>query len=268
MRSHVEDADVPPLDAENKQGVYIVPAVDRAARILSLLRTRSPMTIAEIVAATGWHKSSVHKLVVTLSYHGLLDRDKLTRRYSLGCVLAEYGRMALKGLDIRNAARSYLKDLVDFSNETAALSILRGTKVVLVDVEEPQIQVRVSLGIGMSAPATATSNGKVILAWLPEDRIGEIIGAEGLPSMTENSITEADMFRSDLAVIRQRGYATDFEEYQEGISGVSAPIRNSNDEPIGALCIAVPSFRMTKDKALKYGRKCAEATIRLSAMLR
>jgi predicted transcriptional regulator len=55
---------------------YIVPAVDRAARILMLLRAQGrDMTIAEITEATGWHKSSVHKLLVTLSHHGLLDRD-------------------------------------------------------------------------------------------------------------------------------------------------------------------------------------------------
>lgn len=69
---------------------YIVPAVDRAARLLSLLRTETQMTISEITEATGWHKSSVHKLVVTLNHHGLLDHDESTRKYSLGAVLAEY----------------------------------------------------------------------------------------------------------------------------------------------------------------------------------
>jgi DNA-binding IclR family transcriptional regulator len=246
---------------------YIVPAVDRAARLLSLLRTETQMTISEITEATGWHKSSVHKLVVTLNHHGLLDHDESTRKYSLGAVLAEYGRIAMKGLDIRHAARSFLKELVNYSNETTALSILRGTKIVIVDVEEPQIQVRVSLSIGMSAPATATSNGKVMLAWLPEERINEIMRAEGLASTTKNSITQAVVYRKDLAAIRERGYATDFEEYQEGVSAVSAPIKNSRGEPTGAICVAVPSFRMTRDKARTYGRKCAEVTAQLSAIL-
>ena len=67
---------------------YVVPAVDRAARILMLLRAQGRgMTIAEITEATGWHKSSVHKLLVTLSHHGLLDRNEETKRYSLGIEL-------------------------------------------------------------------------------------------------------------------------------------------------------------------------------------
>ncbi len=246
---------------------YMVPAVDRAARILSLLRTGTQMSIAEIVEATGWHKSSVHKLVLTLSHHGLLDRDEATRKYSLGTLLAEYGRVALNGLDLRHAARPFLKELVGYSRETAALAILRGTKVVIVDVEEPRVEVRVSLSIGMSAPATATSNGKALLAWTPEKRVNEMLKAEGLASRTKTSITQAAVFQKDLASVRRCGYATDFEEYQEGVSGVSAPVKNSRGEPVGALCVAVPSFRMTRERARAYGKKCSEVAAQLSALL-
>ena len=225
------------------------------------------MTIAEISDATGWHKSSVHKLVVTLNYHGLLDRDKLTKRYSLGALLTEYGRIALNNLDVRSAAKPILKALVDYSQETAALAILRGSQVVLVDVEEPQIQIRVSLSVGMTAPATTTSNGKAVLAWLPESQVNEIMRIEGLPAMTRKSITKPELFRADLAGVRQRGYATDFEEYQEGVTGVSAPVFDSSKQVIGAISLAVPAYRMTRGKIRKYGKKCAEMTAQLSSSL-
>jgi IclR family KDG regulon transcriptional repressor len=246
---------------------YIVPAVDRAAHILSLLRTKRHMTIAEIADATGWHKSSVHKLVVTLNHHGLLDRDKLTKRYSLGALLTEYGRVALNNLDFRHAAKPILKALVDYSRETAALAILRGSQVVLVEIEEPQIQLRVSLSIGMTAPATTTSNGKAVLAWLPESQVDEIMQTEGLPAATKRSIVKPDLFRADLAAVRERGYATDFEEYQEGVSGISAPVFDSSKQAIGAVSLAVPAYRMTKEKIRRYGKKCAEMAGQLSAML-
>jgi DNA-binding IclR family transcriptional regulator len=252
---------------ETNKRAYIVPAVDRAAHILSLLRTEKHMTIAEIADATGWHKSSVHKLVVTLNYHGLLDRDRLTRRYSLGALLTEYGRTALNNLDFRNLAKPILKDLVDYSRETAALALLRGSQVVLVEVEEPQIQIRVSLSIGMTAPATATSNGKAVLAWLPESQVNEIMQTEGLPAMTRKSIIKPELFRADLAAVRERGYATDLEEYQEGVAGISAPVFDSRKQVMGAISLAVPAYRMTKSKIRKYGKKCAEMTARLSAML-
>ena len=248
---------------------YIVPAVDKAVRILLLLKTEGrEMTIAEISEATGWHKSSVHKLLVTLNYHELLDRDEVTKRYSLGVALSEYGRIALNGLDIRYAAKSFLKALVEYSGETAALAILRGTKTTIVDVELPQNLMRVSLTIGMVAAATTTSNGKALLACLPESQVKEIIKAEGFPKRTKKSITKIGAFRKELAVVRERGYATDFEEFQEGLVAVSAPIFDSRGLPMGALSIAGPAFRMTKKKIWHYGKKCAEMTAQLSALQR
>jgi len=247
---------------------YIVPAVDRAARILSLLRTEGrEMTIAEIADATGWHKSSVHKLMVTLNYHGLLDRDAITKRYSLGVALSEYGRIALNGLDVRHAAKPILRTLVEYSGETAALYILRGSQMTLVDVEESPTQVRVSLNIGMRSPATTTSNGKAVLAYLPDDRVAEIMKIEGLPAMTRKSITRPSAYRVDLAATRERGYATDYEEYQEGIAGISAPVFDSRKQVIGALSIAGPAFRMSKDKIRNYGKRCADMAAQLSSML-
>lgn len=248
---------------------YIVPAVDKAVRILSLLKTEGrEVTIAEISEATGWHKSTVHKLLVTMNYHGWLDRDEATKRYSLGVALSEYGRIALNGLDIRYAAKSFLKTLVEYSGETAALAILRGTKITIVDVELPQNLTRVSLTIGMVAPATATSNGKAVLAHLPESRIDEILEAEGLQERTRTSITKIGAYRKDLAAIRERGYATDFQEFQEGIVAVSAPLFDSKGLPMGALSIAGPAFRMTKKKIGDFGKKCAETAAQLSALQR
>ncbi len=56
------------IDAEYR--TYIVPAVDRAARILSLLKAEvREVTIAEIARKTGLHKSSVHRLILTMHHH-------------------------------------------------------------------------------------------------------------------------------------------------------------------------------------------------------
>jgi DNA-binding IclR family transcriptional regulator len=253
---------------ETTKGAYIVPAVDRAVRILSLLKTEGrEMTIAEIADATGWHKSSVHKLLVTLAHHGLLDRDETTKRYSLGFALAGYGRIALNNLDIRHAAKTFLRALVDYTGETTILSILRETKMVIVDVEEPQIQLRVSPTVGMRTPATTTSNGKAVLAYLPEDQVSEILRIEGLPAMTKKSITKAGTMRVEMAAIRERGYAIDSEEYQEGVTAVSAPVFNSRGQAMGTLSVVGPAFRMTKDKVRNFGKKCAEMAIQLSGML-
>jgi DNA-binding IclR family transcriptional regulator len=218
---------------------YIVPAVDRAVRILTLLRNeRREMTIAEISEAMDCNKSSIYKLLLTLNHHGLLARDPITKRYSLGVALMEFGRAVLSGFDIQHAAKPSLKALTAFSGETTALSILRGTKLTILEVEESTAELRVSLAVGMTNPATATSSGKAILAYLPEKQRNEILKIEGLTKHAKMSITNPAMYRKELEATRKRGYATDYEEFQEGIAGISAPIFSSKGV-IGAIAIVL-----------------------------
>ena len=246
---------------------YIVPAVDRAIRILSLLKTeKREMTIAEISEATGWNKSSIYKLLLTLDHHGLLTRDLATKKYSLGIALMDYGRAVLNGFEIRHAAKPSLKELARYTGESVAVSILSGTQLTLVEVEESAAQVRIALNIGMTTPATATSQGKVVLAYLPESRMEEILRVEGLPKHTKKSITNAGLYRKALESVRKQGYAADCEEFEEGIAGISAPVFSANGV-IGALLIVMPSFKLTKEKKHLFGKKCAEEAARVSALL-
>ncbi|MBN2318139.1 MAG: IclR family transcriptional regulator [Acidobacteria bacterium] len=248
---------------------YLVPAVDRAFRILELLKVeRREMTLMEIAKATGWHKSSVHKLLVTMNHHGILERDPLTKRYYIGITLAEYGRIALNNLDIRVTAKPFLKELVDYSNETAVLAILKGTKMIMIDKREPFLNIRVSPFIGMRFPATASSNGKALLAWLPEEMVQYILKIEGLPKSTKKSIADIEAYNADLEETCRRGYAVDREEFYEGVSAVAAPVFTPGGKAIATLSIVGPEFRMTDEKIRDFGNKCVELAAKLSDRLR
>jgi DNA-binding IclR family transcriptional regulator len=248
---------------------YIVPAVDRAARILSLLKGHAHgMTITEVTEATGWHKSSVHKLLVTLTHHGLLDRNQITKRYSLGIRLVEYGQFVLGKIDLRQEARSFLELLAEYSGETSNYCIRRGDKVVIADSVECRDALRVTPPIGTMDPIIAKSNGKAILAFLPDKQVDRILYREGLPAFTKRSVTSPETFRIELAKIRNQGYATDFEEFQEGVSAVSAPLINGDRHIMGTLSVVGPSFRMTRDKMKLYGTKCSEAAKSFSSHIR
>ena len=247
--------------------VYGVPAVERAIHILSLLKTeKREMTIAEISEATGWNKSSIYKLLMTLDHYGLLARDPITKRYSLGVALIEYGRAVLNGFDIQHAAKPSLKALAQYSGESVAVSILRGTKMTLVEVVESTAQVRIALAVGMITPAPATAHGRAVLAHLPEGQLNEILRTEGLPKSTKKSITNPGIYRAELEAVRKRGYAIECEEFEEGILGISAPVF-AQKGVIGAIFIVMPAFKMTKEKTRLYGKKCAEEAARISALL-
>ncbi|MBI5441958.1 MAG: IclR family transcriptional regulator [Deltaproteobacteria bacterium] len=247
---------------------YLVPALSKAFRVLELLKGEDrELTAAQIAKATGWHKSTVQKLLVTLGHYGAVDRDEGTRRYSLGIALADYGRIALRNLDVRRAARPLLKALVDAAGETAVLAVLHGSKVIFVDKAEPPIQIRVSPQIGWRIPATANALGKALIAWLPEPQIAEMIRKEGLSSRTPKTIVDPLAYRKDLAATRERGYSDEYEEFHEGINAVAAPVFNSRGEVIATLSVCGPTFRMTAERMQEFGRRCVEMASTLSHRL-
>jgi DNA-binding IclR family transcriptional regulator len=255
---------------EEDISIYNVPAVDRAARILFMLGQTGTqqMTLAEITQATGWHKSSVHKILVTLCHHGFLERYEDSKRYSLGIALVRCGQSVLNNLQIRNSVKPALKELSEYSGETANVAVLRGTKMVIVDAIEATVDLRVSPPIGTVDPATTKSNGKAVLAYLPENQVNKILQLEGLPAHTPQSITSVKLFLNELAAIREKGYAIDSEEFQAGISAVSAPLFDSQASPVGTLSIVGPALRLTKEKLELYGRKCAQIAAQASPVVR
>lgn len=254
---------------QKKTYAYIVPAVDRAAQILSLLKEKAhSMTIAEVTEATGWHKSSVHKILVTLNHHGLLDRDETTKKYSLGIALVGYGQFVMNNLNIGQEVLAILREISDYSGETANFSIVNGAHVVVIQSVESRDNLRVTPPIGTMDPLTRKSNGKVVLASFPEDQAVDIIQRERLPAFTKHSITTPKAFLKELEIIRKQGYAMDFEEFQEGVHAVSAPVSQTKGRVIGSLTIVGPAFRMTKDKMHLYGRLCARKASRLGDILR
>lgn len=253
---------------KNKK-VYLVPAVDKSIQILELLKNEDrDMNMSEIAQATGGPKSSVQKLLITLAHHGFVERNEATKTYSLGLALAEYGRAALNGLDIRKMAKPLLKELVDYTGETAVIGIMQGTKMVMVDKKLPLQQICVSPFIGLRLPGTATAMSKAILAWLPKDRADEIIKLEGLLRRGPNAISDPDEYRRELEATRARGYALELEEFQEGANGVAAPVfSGQGGDPVAVLGITGPTYRLPPDRLPDCGAKCIEFAGILSKML-
>ena len=246
------------------KSIYNVPAVDRAAHIMTKLASRTrEMTLAEIAVSTGYHKSSVHKILLTLCQHKFLVRDEFTKRYSLGVGLLQCGQAVLDNLNINHSAKSCLQELSDFSGETANLGVLNGLQIVIVDSVEAENAIRVVPPIGTMDSVVNKSNGKAIMACYPIDLVNSIIEKEGLQVYTKNSITSVKNYLKELAVVREQGYATDFEEVRQGINAVSAAVYDSRGNVAGVLSITGPAFRLTREKMSIFGKKCADLAKRV-----
>ncbi len=251
-----------------KQSPYQVQVLDRALAILQMLSAEGPdLSLGEISTKLGLHKSTVHRLVMVLERHKLVERNSDNGRYRLGLKLFELGTKAVSKLDLRGRARPVLERLVLETSETVHLCILDDTEVVYLDKVEPTRSVRMASSVGRRNPAYCTAVGKAILAWLPEAQVENIVRKHGLKALTANTITSFLELKAELAAIRERGYAVDNEEIEEGVRCVGCVVRDFSGGPVAAISVSGPAFRVTREKVKGISRPVVTSANALSAEL-
>jgi len=93
-----------------------------------------------------------------------------------------------------------------------------------------------------------TSVGKAILAFLPEERIADIIRRTKFERFTHRTIATPDALRAEIEKTKRRGYAVDDEELEEGLRCIAVPLLDAQRQPVAAVSVSGPSFRVTAQK--------------------
>ena len=100
------------------------------------------------------------------------------------------------------------------------------------------IKEQVVPAIGGRMPLHATSQGKVLLSSRSDREVLRILEKGGMQAFTPHTITDPRRFVSDLAAVRQQGYAVEDGEYRIGLRSAAAPVYDSNGHMRYALGVA------------------------------
>ncbi|HYO85298.1 MAG TPA: IclR family transcriptional regulator [Dermatophilaceae bacterium] len=176
--------------------------LDRGVWLLELLAASArPQTIAQLVEATGLHRSIVYRLLRTLEDRRLVSRD-LGDTYRLG-----YGLVALtSGLvhDMSAVATHDLQLLADETDLASFIVVREGDEAMTLLVVEPASPGGMfSLKIGYRHKVNMGAPGMALLAFTP-------------PAPDD---PEA------LRHVREHGWATSTGEVMNGVHSVAAPLR-------------------------------------------
>jgi DNA-binding IclR family transcriptional regulator len=230
------------------QGTYKVQALDRAFAVLDLLgESEVPLGLAQVATSLQLHKSTAHRFLMVLERHRMVERTS-TGKFRLGLRLFDFGNRAIEQYDLRERAQPHLRRLVAETEETAHLCILEAARVIYIDKIEPARSVRMITRIGASNPVHCTSVGKAILAFLPPERVAEVIRRIRFERPTHRTIATPEALRTELEKTRRRGYAVDDEELEEGLRCIAVPLLDAQRQPVAAISISGPSFRVTAQK--------------------
>jgi DNA-binding IclR family transcriptional regulator len=244
-----------------------VQSVARAAGLLQqLAAVGRPASLAELAAACGLERTTAWRLLTTLEACGLVDRDSSSDGFRVGFGTVAVAAAALgDGTALASRVRPELCRLSEATGEAAAVCLVRGTRVLVVDQVDPPSVVSVSW-IGRQFPLHASSPGKLVLASLAPDDLERFL-AEPLQALTERTITDAGALRRDLARVRATGIAASDEEFERGCVGFSAAVTDWADRPIAIVGVTGPNFRMRRNRFPFYRQEVLRSAHAAAAAL-
>jgi DNA-binding IclR family transcriptional regulator len=222
--------------------------------------------VNRVAELTARDKGQISRTLATLADAGFVDRDRATGKYRLGFQLYSLASRTAEARLVEEAGR-YLRKVVNLTHETTHLCVLRGGNVLTLKSELSNHAFRGVGWEGVSVAALSTSSGRALLSdwndaeieeWYQEHAmdtriIRPIIGAsvqdpDAINDAEENrrlgKIKNVEDLKKELNNIRKAGYAKVDEEFEWGLVGASAPIRDHSDRIIGVINVSAPKTRI------------------------
>ena len=224
-----------------------VQSLDRAFDLLErLCRSHGGMTIGALSAATGLHKSTVHRLLSSMCVRGYVQRDAATSIYRASMRLCELSSYIVDNLDMVEIVRAPLEALGSQTEETVHLAMQEGRDIVyLHKVERGSGAIRMFSRIGMRRPLFCTGVGKAILATWPDDEVRAVWQQSDVRPWTEHTIVDEQAFFAEIEQVRRRGYAVDDEENELGVRCIAAALPDYSGRATYAISLSAPASKMT-----------------------
>jgi IclR family KDG regulon transcriptional repressor len=230
---------------------YIVPAIERAVRVIETLGSlKKDASLAELYTLTKVPKSSLFRILLTLEDQGMVQQDRERKKFSLGVKLVELGAAKLGRIDFTATARPFLEQLANETHESVYLGVLDHGQVILVQHIDSQDMWKVVTRLGNTSPAHCTAIGQVLLAGLKEEEVSKMFSGRGLEKYTKTTISTMPALRKRLAQVRAQDFAVVDGEYKPDLCAVAAPVRDHTGNVVAAVMIAIHSNRQDKKTAV------------------
>jgi IclR family acetate operon transcriptional repressor len=241
-----------------------VQALDRALDLLGRLATTPGRTLSDLAADAGLPVATVFRALATLQAHGMVESEEPGQFWHIGPGAFRIGSAFLRRTKVVERARQPMDQLMRDTGETANLGIESGDEVLFLAQVETTNAIRAFFPPGTLAPMHVSGIGKALLAWYPEEKVAGILARKGTPSFTSLSLS-ASSLRRDLMRTRERGFAIDDQERNDGMRCVAAPVFNAQGEPVAGLSVSGPAFRMGLSEATRFGSLVRAAADKVTA---
>lgn len=235
--------------AEEKETKNPVQSAERIFLVMEMLADNGEMGLMEISAALGLHKSTVHRLLMSLIYMGYAKQDETSQKYMLSYKIVSMAGKLLDRMDIMQVAKPYLERLSDLSGEAVHLVAREDNNILYIYKIEAKVgTIRMVSHVGMVHPMYCSGVGKAIMATLPEKELRQIWNESVIEKKTDKTIVDYEEMLRVLEEVKRNGYALDDEENEKGVRCIAACLKSYQNEVNYAFSISGPTSRMTRER--------------------
>jgi len=227
---------------------YIIQSVAHALDVLEEFRgDMDELGVTELSKKLKLHKNNVFRILATLQSRNYIEQNRSNDNYRLGIKCLELGQTFIRQRGLLKQAKPILQELAEKTGETSYISILRGNEVVYLDAVETSSTVRVISRVGLHMPVHATAAGKALVAFESDEELQKRFPGE-IPRYAKATKTDFGELMKEFAAVRERGYATDLEEFEEGLRCIASPVRDYTRRVVGAVSVSGPAHRLSDEK--------------------
>ncbi|QLG61747.1 IclR family transcriptional regulator [Halorarum salinum] len=220
-------------------------ATQRSMAIVEEIMRRERAGVTELAEYFGFSKSTIHDHLTTLVRLKYLRREG--DEYAVGLRFLSLGGHARQLEELYEIAKPEIDDLAAETGEAAKLVVEDAGRGIYLYQARGGQAVQTDSHVGMRVYLHSCATGKAMLAYIPRERVREIVDEYGLPEWTEHTITDEGELYEELDAIRDRKIAIDDEERIRGLRCVATPIIR-DDELLGAISISGPTKRFDNDE--------------------
>jgi DNA-binding IclR family transcriptional regulator len=243
----------------------VSPGIAAVLGVLEALDRLGASGLAELSAATGLPKTTLHRACTAMEERGFVERCD-DGGYALAPRAVELGtRSACSALV--SAFEAEAAGLLARHDETTCLAVLDGTDALFIAKAETSQAVRLVTRVGSRLPAFAAASGRVLLAAQPPAAAEQLLAGVELVTPVGRRLRPGELDRI-LDRARAEGYAENVNETSLGLHCLAVPIVAAGGATVAAMTLCVPSGRIDRRRRMVLLADLRTAGLRASATLR
>ncbi|MEO6803692.1 MAG: IclR family transcriptional regulator C-terminal domain-containing protein [Granulicella sp.] len=217
----------------------------RGLIVIQAFTQQSPqMTISQLSVKTGLSRAAVRRCLYTLTKLGFAGAEDGSR-YGLRPRMLSLSNSYTASSTIATAAQPILERMSAAFRESFSVATLDGEDIVYVArTTVERVMVAVDLHIGSRLPAYCTSMGRVLLAYLPTEKLEQYLARVDLVPRTTRTIISADKLRIALRNVRRTGYALVDQELEVGLRSLAVPVYSPAGRVVATINLSGHAPRM------------------------